>query len=331
MKVLLLGDAGRHAERLARLLDDGTPVVALPREAVRSPDFDDRIDARDVVVSLRFARPAGRMPDFALLHVPGAGLDGISLDALHPGTAVCNVYEHEGPIAEYVMWALLRHALQPERMGFTAASWSDTYRSRAPHDELAGRTVGLFGFGRIGRAIAERARAFGMRVATLDRPSLGDAAALVDLRVPDSDLPALLRESDYLVLCAPLTDATRARFGAAEFAAMRPGSVLVNVSRAELVDEAALYDALADRRIAGAVLDVWYAYPGGTDDQVAPSRLPLLELPNVIGTAHSSAWTHALPERRYRTIAENVRRLRDGRPLLNLVRAPLARHPGAPS
>jgi phosphoglycerate dehydrogenase-like enzyme len=328
VKVLLLGDAGRQAERLSRLLADGTEVVVLPREAMRAGEHDGRIAEDDVVVSLRFSRPAGRMPRFALLQVPGAGLDGVELDALPPSTAVCNVFEHETPIAEYVMWALLRHVLQPERMAFSAGSWSDAYRARVPHGELAGRTVGLFGFGRIGRAIAVRARAFGMRVATLDR-SIGDAAGLVDLRVPADDLPALLRESDYLVLCAPLTDATRGRFGDAELRTMKRDAVLVNVSRAELVQEAALYRALADGSIGGAVLDVWYAYPAGTEDRVEPSTLPLPGLPNVVATAHSSAWTHALPERRYRLIADNVRRLREGRPLLNLVRAPRTDFTGA--
>ena len=322
MKVLLVGDAARQAERLSRLLDDGTEVVALPREAAHAADLDGRIDPADVVVSLRFARPAGRMPRFALLHLPGAGLDGVDLGALHPATAVCNVYEHEGPIAEYVMWAMLQHVLRPERMRFAAGAWSDAHRSRVPHGELAGRTVGLFGFGRIGRAIAVRAQAFGMRVATLDRPSVGGPEAPVDLRIPDADLSALLRESDFVVLCAPLDDSTRGRFGDAEFAAMRRDAVLVNVARAEIVQQAALHAALVGGRIGGAVLDVWYAYPAGADDRVAPSTLPIADLPNVVATAHSSAWTDALPERRWRVIADNVRRLRDGRALENLVRAP---------
>lgn len=322
MKVLLVGDAARQAHRLRALLDDGTEVVALPREAGQSADFDGDVGPGDVVVSLRFVRPAGRMPRFALLHLPGAGLDGVDLDALDPATAVCNVYEHEGPIAEYVLWAMLQHALRPDRMRFASAGWSDAHRSRVPHGELAGRTVGLFGFGRIGRAIAVRARAFGMRVATLDRPSLAGADAPVDLRVPADDLPALLAASDFVVLCAPLDATTRGRFGDAEFAAMRRDAVLVNVARAEIVQEAALHAALVDGRIAGAVLDVWYAYPAGADDRVTPSTLPIANLPNVVATAHSSAWTDALPARRWRVIADNVRRLRDGRPLVNLVRGP---------
>lgn len=330
MRVFLLGDAGRQAARLSAMLGGGIEVVALPREATASADRDGDIGPSDVVVSLRFSRPGTTAPRFALLQVPGAGLDGIDFDCLHPATAVCNVFEHEGPIAEYVLWALLERELRPERMRFTAETWSDVYRARPPHGELGGRTIGILGFGRIGRAIAVRARAFGMRVATLDR-SLPADEPLVDLRVPRDDLDALLRESDYLVLCAPLTDATRGMIGAAQLAAMKRDAVLVNVSRAELVDEDALHRALADGTLGGAVLDVWYAYPKGTDDRVAPSRRPLLELPTVLATAHSSAWTHALPERRYRVIADNILRLRDGRPLVNEVRAARTGIDGAPA
>jgi phosphoglycerate dehydrogenase-like enzyme len=330
MKVLLLGDAGRQADRLSGLLGPHIDVVALPREATSTNRFDAQIGPDDAVVSLRFSRGGGAAPRFALLHVPGAGLDGIDFASLDADTAVCNVFEHEGPIAEYVLWAMLRHALRPERMAFTAESWSDVYRARPPHAELAGRCVGIFGFGRIGRAIAVRARAFGMRVATLDR-SLGDATDLVDVRVPRDDLPALTRACDYLVLCAPLNDTTRGCLGAAELAAMKRGAVLINVSRAELVDEGALYRALADGTIGGAVLDVWYGYPSGTDDRVAPATQPFLDLPNVVATAHSSAWTHALPERRYRVIADNVLRLRAGTPLVNEVRPARAATHGAPT
>jgi len=319
MKVFLLGDAGRQAQRLTDLLGDGFAVETLPREATVSERWDAAIGPNDAVVSLRFSRPGAVAPRFALLHVPGAGLDGIDLTCLDPGTAVCNVYEHEGPIAEYVLWAMLSHELCPERMAFTASNWSDVYRSRPPHGELAGRTVGIFGFGRIGRAIAIRARAFGMRVAVID-PFVGDLAPLFDLRVPSDDLPALLRESDYVVLAAPLDDSSRGRFGKTEFAAMKRDAVLINVSRAELVQEEALYRALSEGAIGGAVLDVWYGYPKGSDDHVAPSTQPLLELPNVVATPHSSAWTRALPARRYAVIADNLKRLRDGRPLVNEVR-----------
>ena len=316
MKVVLIGDAARQQGVLASLVPDLT-IVTLPREAGNSAEFDSSIATDDVVVSIRFKRPNGA-PRFALLHVPGAGLDGIDLAALQPGCRVCNVFEHEIPIAEYALHAMLGWELQPEAMRFTAKGWGEAHRNRKPHGELAGKTLGIIGFGRIGRAVAERARACGMRIATLDR-SIGQYAALVDERIAPDGLHRLLGMSDYVVLACPLTKSTRGLIGKAELAAMRDTGVLINVSRAEIADEAALYQALAEQKIGGAILDVWYRYPAGADDNPEPSAFPFLDLPNVVATPHSSAWTTALPGRRYRIIAENIRRLSAGEPLLNQV------------
>jgi phosphoglycerate dehydrogenase-like enzyme len=318
MKVHLVGDAARQAERLRSLLGDGVEIASLPVEAGHSPRFDNSIAPEDIVVALRFQRsqPA---PPFALLHVPGAGLDGITFDTLSAKTAVCNVFEHEAPIGEYVLWAMLNWEIRPDAMRFTAETWSERFRARPPHGEILGKRIGIVGFGRIGRAIAVRAKACGLGIVALDR-SLGDARALVDTVVPRSDLKALLSASDYVVLAAPLSDETRGMMNANALAAMKKTAVLINVARAELADEQALYEALRDQTIAGAYLDVWYAYPKSGEDRVAPSRFPFLDLPNVIATPHSSAWTAALPARRYRIIADNIKRHLAGQPLVNQVR-----------
>ena len=126
--------------------------------------------------------------------------------------------------------------------------------------ELAGRTFGVFGFGRIGRAAARRARAFGMEVLYCSRSAAPPALA-AELGARRVDLATLLGESDVVSLHAPLTDATRHRFGAAELAAMKPGAILVNTARGPLVDEAALVDALAAGRLGGAGLDVYEHEP----------------------------------------------------------------------
>jgi phosphoglycerate dehydrogenase-like enzyme len=101
--------------------------------------------------------------------------------------------------------------------------------------------------------------------------------------------------------------------------------VLVNISRAPIVDSGALYSALAEERIGGAILDVWYRYPTGAEadagTEVPPADRPFWDLPNAWCTPHSSAWTSRLPRRRYAVIADNVNRLASGRPLRNLVRA----------
>ena len=102
---------------------------------------------------------------------------------------------------------------------------------------------------------------------------------------------------------------------------MKPTAVLVNVARAEIVDEDALYDALAEGAIAGAALDVWYRYPAGTGPTF-PARRPFHELPNVLMTPHVAGWTEGTLEARARLIAENIGRAARGEPPLNLIPPP---------
>lgn len=303
----MVGEAADHEDDLRRGLDRPHEIVPLPADAAGSAADDGLIAADDVVVSLRWSRPGGARPSFRLLHLPGAGLDGLDLAALRPETAVANVYEHEIPIAEFVLARLLEWEIRAAALqeSFGPASWADAYRHRVPHGEMYGKTLGILGYGRIGRAVAARAATFGVRVRPVDAAER---------------LPEVVAECDYLVLACPLTPATRGLVDAALLARMRAHAVLVNVSRAEIVDEAALYTALRYNVIGGAILDVWYRYPASVDDACAPAAHPFWDLPNAWCTPHSSAWTHQLSRRRYAVVADNVNRLVAGQPLRNLVR-----------
>jgi phosphoglycerate dehydrogenase-like enzyme len=322
VNIFLVGEAATHAEKLAAHLTCGAAIVPLPREAAHAPDHDGRIAPEDVVVSLRFNRP-GDTPPFRLLHVPGAGLDGIDMASVPPSATVCNVFEHEIPIAEYVALAMLEWQIRLRDLTarFTAGGWSDLYRNRPPHAELYGKTLLLIGLGRIGRAIATRARAFGMRVLAVDgyaQPLTG----LVDRLYAPKELEEALPSAEFVVIACPLTEDTRGVFNSRTLARMRREAVLINISRAEIAREEDLYIALRDKVIAGAVLDVWYRYPKGAEDQVEPASQPFLDLPNVVATPHTSAWTTDLPWRRYAFIAANIDRLARGETLLNVVRQP---------
>jgi phosphoglycerate dehydrogenase-like enzyme len=322
MKIFMVGEAANHKDKLAAALPIEHTIVALPREAAYAADFDREIGADDAIVSLRFSRKEASAPAFRLLHVPGAGLDGIDFDSVPASAFVCNVFEHETAIAEFVLFAMLRTEIRLDdmRAAFSPATWPEAYRNRVPHGELRGRTVGIVGFGRIGRAIARLARAFRMRVVALD--AAGEADGLADEMLRPAELPRLLGEADYLVVACPLTPQTQGMIGAAELGMLPRTAVVVSVSRAEVIDEEALYEALRDGVVAGAYLDVWYRYPKGADDRVEPSRFPFHALPNAVCTPHSCAWTTGLPGRRYAVIAENLARLARGEPLLNVVRAP---------
>lgn len=319
MKIFLVGESAEHHDDLRPHLDADHEIIGLPWAAACSNAFDADISAEDAVVSLRFSRPGATAPPFRLLQVPGAGLDQVDLDALAPGTMVANVFEHDTPIAEFVLarlleWEIRAGALQAS---FTPLAWPSLYRRRVPHGEIAGKTLVLIGYGRIGRAIAARARAFGVEVIAVDDRAHSDGSARV---WPTTSLPELQQRADYLVLACPLTPATTGLIDAAALARMPAHAVLVNISRAPIVDEMALYEALQANVIGGAILDVWYRYPGAEERDVAPADVPLWELPNAWCTPHSSAWTTALPHRRYAVIGDNINRLATGEPLRNLVR-----------
>jgi len=140
---------------------------------------------------------------------------------------------------------------------------------------------------------------------------------LVLLGGPDL-LHEVLRRSDYLVVSMPATPETIGCIGRAQLGLMKPSAFLVNVARAEIIDEEALYDALSQRRIAGAALDVWYCYPR-EPGSAAPAARPFHELPNVLMTPHVSGWTDGMLDARARLIAENIRRVAHGETPLNLV------------
>ncbi|HWN54686.1 MAG TPA: NAD(P)-dependent oxidoreductase, partial [Methylomirabilota bacterium] len=184
--------------------------------------------------------------------------------------------------------------------------------------ELAGKTLGILGYGRIGRKLARRARAFDMAIwAMRQKATREDVHGLAFLGGPDA-LDEILKRADYLAITLPLTEATRGLLGARELELMKPTAVLVNVARALIVDEDALYGALRRRTIAGAALDVWYRYP--TDGEPTfPSRHPFHELPNVLVTPHVSGWTEGTMDGRAMLVAENIGRVARGEPVANMI------------
>ena len=189
----------------------------------------------------------------------------------------------------------------------------------APWPELAGKTLGILGYGRIGQALARRARAFDMEVWAIRREvARSDSEGLAFLGGPDA-LGEVVRRADYLAVTLSLTEATRGILGERELRMMKPTAVLINVARAEIVDEEALYRALAEKRIAGGVLDVWYRYPTDAGPTL-PARRPFHELANVLMTPHVSGWTEGMLEARAKLIAENIQRTARGEPPLNLIR-----------
>ena len=287
-------------------------------------DMTRKILDADAFVSMNWPTDMPPAPRLRLLQLPGAGTDDIAFEFVPAQAAVCNVYEHEIGIAEYILSAMLQWAVGIPRMdaALRRGQWYGSHLSGPRHDELYGKTVGLIGYGRIGREVARRARAFGMRLLACSRTPRG-ADEFVE-RVDGMDqLSALLQGSDFVVLALPLERSTIGVIGPQQLARMKPTAVIINVARGALIDERALFEACRDKRIGGAAIDTWFKYPADGGTVAEPSNLPFRELENVIMTPHASGWTEGLRPRRCKIIAENLDRLARGEPLVNVVRQPV--------
>ncbi len=260
------------------------------------------------------------LPRLGCIGVLATGYNVVDVEAARErGIPVCNVPEYGTPNVTQAVFALLLeltnrtgHHAQTVREGRWSACpdfcyWDGTLV------ELSGLTLGIVGLGRIGRSVAAVARAFGMRViATRRSPAGADEGAGISC----VDLPTLLRESDVISLHCPLTPQTRGLIDRRALALMKPSAYLVNTARGPLVDEAALAEALAQGRIAGAGLDVLAEEP-------PPAANPLLRAPNCVITPHIAWATHEARRRLIAVTAANLRAFAAGSPA-NVVNRPLA-------
>jgi phosphoglycerate dehydrogenase-like enzyme len=252
------------------------------------------------------------------IHSPAAAVHQLLFPELvESDVLLTNAREVHGPVvAEHVIALLFALAklipqavrLQQEHVWGQEIMWRGRPRPR----ELMGATLGLVGLGAIGRGVAQRASALDMRVIAVREHPEKEKPAGVHEVYSTSQLPKLLQESDYVVLCPPLTSDTRGLMNAERLSFMKPEACLINVGRGPLVDESALARALQEHRIGGAALDVFEKEP-------LPPESPLWELENLLITPHTAGLTEKLWERHYHLISENLRRYLAGEPLLALV------------
>jgi phosphoglycerate dehydrogenase-like enzyme len=322
LRIVLPGGAATGAEWVRTRVPHADVVVVDDADRAR---LRQALSTADAVVAGELAADLlAEASKLRLVHVLGAGWDGIAVDALPAGCVVCNVFEHETAIGEWVLMAMLaltRRLLVYDR-DLRAGEWHTAFSyGGTPERDLRGRVVGCIGVGNIGSRVIKLADAIGMRAVALTRnPSQERASRLgVDWLGSMDDLDRLLAESDFVVVCVPLTDGTRDLIGASELDRIGRDGYLINVARGAIVGEEALYDALQTRAIAGAALDVWYRYPEHVGQNVQPATLPFWELDNVVMTPHSAGWSSDALERRWRFISEQIARLDDGRALENVV------------
>jgi len=298
--VLVTADpASSYLKPLENLPEETHIIVSADRDRVMSAAAD-----ADVLVNADFRDPALFLETFPRAtrmrwaHVVSAGVESV----LSPEVRASEIHLTNGrgvfarPLGEWVIGVMVFFGYDFRIMlrNQDRRRWE-----RYDHEELHGRTVAIVGYGSIGRAVGERACAFGMRVLTSRRSAPGD-------------LNAILAESDYVVVTAPLTAETRGMIGTAQFAAMKKSAVIINVGRGAVIDEDAMLDALRNGKIRGAALDVFATEP-------LPSDHPLWAMENVLVSPHSA---DSLPDSREQAVqffVENFERFRKGEPLQNVV------------
>lgn len=322
MKALFLGNvAADTAEGIRGELppDLETLILGDPRDLARSPEA---AAEADILVSNHWRADYPPAPRVKLVQSVATGVELFDLAALPRGAAVCNSFGHETAIAEYIVmtWLALHHRLMEISGEFRErGSWRTSWvESGAPHGEVRGSTLGIVGYGRVGREVARRAAPFGVRILAANR-TVREPEAGVERIYPLSDLDRMLPLCDTVALCTALGPETTGLIDARRLALMKPTAFLINIARGQVVDEDAAYAALRDGKIGGAALDVWWQYPTASEPTRRGSRHPFHALPNVIVTPHNSGWTQGMVRRRWDEIADNIRRFVAGDSLMNIV------------
>ena len=238
-------------------------------------------------------------PNLQIIGRACAGLDNIDTEAASETGIVVSYTPSENSVsvAELVLSFMLTAVRR------IPAAWENTRsggwnRMQFVGGELFGKTLGIVGLGRIGRLVAERARAFGMTIIAHDEFIDPTSPFVAELGARLTSLDDLLTEADFVSLHVPLTPETRNSFSHGSFQKMKSSAWFMNASRGEVVDEAALLQALSDNRIAGAALDV--------RSQEPPVDIELAKLDNVILTPHIGAFTHEAQERVVAAVCSDV-------------------------
>ena len=317
MKVLFLGTSNLLHPWYDDVLEVAAgrwPIPLFDRSQPVAPQFE----GLDVVIDQGGNHGTHELIDAAcevgvkLWQVLGTGLDHTDVAyILKKGIPLANTPGQFSSIAlaEHALFLMLLFA---KKFFESQRSVRNQVLCQPMNDELHGKTLGLLGFGASGRELALRANAMGMRIMAVDvasiSPPVQERYGLAFCGKP-AELPRLLAESDFLSVHVPLTRVTRHMLDAGALSVMKPNSVIINVARGQIIDEAALVEALQAGRIRGAGLDVFPHEP------VDPNH-PLLRLPNVVATPHVAGVTFGTSYRRAQAVIANVERVAQDLPLL---------------
>ncbi|MGB5931772.1 MAG: D-2-hydroxyacid dehydrogenase [Anaerolineae bacterium] len=313
----------KHRERVRQL----SPRISLS-VVQGEAQFLEELPSAEVVVIWPRPFDLGRAPRLKWIQLISAGLDRFVGHPIMESDIIITTASgiHATPIGEYVLASMLAFSRRfrdiwrlQERKEWPGERW-EILRG----EELRGKTVGILGYGSIGREVGRLCKAFGMRVLATDSaqemedrgyrpPGTGDPKGmLLDSLFPPSQLREMVKECDFFIVALPLTPETEGMVGREELKAMKRSAYLVNISRGRVVDEEALIEALKEGWIGGAGLDVFAQEP-------LPQESELWGLDNLILSPHVSANTPRYQERFTELFCENLRRYLAGEELLNVV------------
>lgn len=322
MKVLL---ASPRMSRMRSVLRDRIPKdvqIIVPKKGTEEELIQLASDVEIIVCVTLPKKVAQAARRLKFVQKTGAGVDAIPFDDLRNNVCVSNTSgANPVPLAEgtvALILALAKHIVH--RHNFFPQG--DGTRRRSV--ELRGKNVGIIGLGHIGIEVARLLKAFEMKILAIKRhpKDTSEIQITLDFLGGSGDLDYLLRESDFVIITAPLTPETRGMIGEHELRLMKSTAYIVNVARADIIQEESLYRALKEKWIAGAALDVWWPshwwdsawYPSGY-----MPNYQIWKLPNVIATPHNIGATDTRSDAGLRIIVENIRRIAKGMPPINQV------------
>ncbi|HZD11269.1 MAG TPA: D-2-hydroxyacid dehydrogenase [Candidatus Binatia bacterium] len=317
-------------ERLIEKIKSVSPRIELSQINVANKTWpEDKTTTAEVLYAISDVPPVELAPNLRWVQAHWAGVDQLRDHSIWESDVVITTASgiHAPNIAQYVMAQMLAWANRvPKWLHYQAQSrWPENRWEKFVPEELRGKTLGIAGYGSIGREMARVAKVFGMNVLATKRDArrLKDVNYMIsDTGDPTGELPAriypgeatrsMVSECDFVVVTLPLTDKTYHFFNEEIFRAMPSNAYLINVGRGAVVDESDLVRALKKGWIAGAGLDVF-------ENEPLPTDSPLWQLDNVIISPHVSGFTPNYDDRATDLFVENLRRYLSGKPLLNVV------------
>lgn len=281
-----------------------TPVLITDGDAIPTPaTYHLLVDGRPTRAQLEAS------PNLRVVLIPFAGLPPTTRDLMaeYPHIAVHNIHHNAEIVAEFAFGLLLaaaKNIVRGDAM-LRENDWSLRYETARSGTMLRGKTALILGYGAIGTLVAGYCRAFGMRVLAIKRTVPHDAPNYLH---PITALHDVLPQAHVVIVALPHTPATEGLLGAHELSLLPPRAILVNVGRASVVDEVALYAALQSGRLLAAASDVWYQYPKSEAERIntAPANQPFATLPNMILSPHRSGHVDETEALRLQYVAHTI-------------------------